>query len=36
VALEEAIRLHEQKGNIVAADTLRAVLAQPPAEIPGR
>jgi class 3 adenylate cyclase/tetratricopeptide (TPR) repeat protein len=35
MALEEAIRLHEQKGNIVAADTLRAVLAEPPAEIPG-
>jgi class 3 adenylate cyclase/tetratricopeptide (TPR) repeat protein len=36
MALEEAILLHEQKGNIVAADTLRAVLAEPPAEIPGR
>jgi class 3 adenylate cyclase/tetratricopeptide (TPR) repeat protein len=36
MALEEAILLHEQKGNIVAADTLRAALAEPPAEIPGR
>jgi tetratricopeptide (TPR) repeat protein len=27
-ALEEAIRLHEQKGNVVAAGTLRALLAE--------
>ena len=29
-ALEEAIHIHEQKGNVVAADMLRAVLAEPP------
>jgi tetratricopeptide (TPR) repeat protein len=34
MALEEAILLHEQKGNIVAADTLRAVLAEPPGRDP--
>jgi tetratricopeptide (TPR) repeat protein len=31
--LEEAIHLHEQKGNVVAADTLRAVLSEPPIEV---
>jgi class 3 adenylate cyclase len=35
-ALEEAIHLYEQKGNVVGAETLRAVLAEPPIEIPGR
>jgi class 3 adenylate cyclase/tetratricopeptide (TPR) repeat protein len=34
-ALEEAIHLHEQKGNVVAAEKLRAVLAEPPIEISG-
>jgi class 3 adenylate cyclase/predicted ATPase len=33
--LEEAIHLHEQKGNVVAADMLRAVLAEPPIQISG-
>jgi tetratricopeptide (TPR) repeat protein len=33
--LEEAIQLHEQKGNSAAAAMLRAVLAQPPIEISG-
>ena len=32
---EEAIHLHEQKGNVVAADKLRAVLAEPPVHISG-
>jgi class 3 adenylate cyclase/tetratricopeptide (TPR) repeat protein len=31
--LEEAIHLHEQKGNVVAAETLRAVLAEPPTQV---
>jgi hypothetical protein len=31
--LAEAIRLHEQKGNVVAAETLRARLAEPPIEV---
>jgi class 3 adenylate cyclase/tetratricopeptide (TPR) repeat protein len=35
-ALEEAIHLHEQKGNVVAAELLRAVLAEPPVEMSGR
>jgi tetratricopeptide (TPR) repeat protein len=34
-ALEEAIHLYEQKGNVVAAETLRAVLAEPPTGISG-
>ena len=29
-ALDEAIHLYEQKGNVVAAGTLRALLAEPP------
>ena len=29
-AFEEAIRLYEQKGNVVAAEALRAVLSEPP------
>jgi class 3 adenylate cyclase/tetratricopeptide (TPR) repeat protein len=33
--LEEAIHLHEQKGNVVAADMLRAVLGEPPVQISG-
>jgi tetratricopeptide (TPR) repeat protein len=33
--LEEAIDLHEQKGNVVAAERLRAVLATPPIEMSG-
>jgi predicted ATPase len=32
-ALEEALHLHEQKGNVVAAARLRAALAEPPLEI---
>jgi class 3 adenylate cyclase len=32
-ALEKAIHLHEQKGNVVAAETLRAVLAGPQIEV---
>jgi class 3 adenylate cyclase/tetratricopeptide (TPR) repeat protein len=32
-ALEEAIRLYEAKGNVVGADRLRAVLAEPPIEV---
>jgi tetratricopeptide (TPR) repeat protein len=35
-ALREAIHLHEQKGNVVAAETLRGVLAEPPFEVSGR
>jgi class 3 adenylate cyclase/tetratricopeptide (TPR) repeat protein len=34
--LDQAIHLYEQKGNVVGAETLRAVLAEPPIEIPGR
>jgi tetratricopeptide (TPR) repeat protein len=34
-ALEEAIHLYEQKGNVIAAEKLRAVLAEPPIEISG-
>jgi class 3 adenylate cyclase len=34
-ALEEAIHLYEQKGNIIAAEALRAVHAEPPIEISG-
>jgi class 3 adenylate cyclase/tetratricopeptide (TPR) repeat protein len=34
-ALEEAIQVHEQKGNVIAAERLRAVLAEPPIEISG-
>jgi class 3 adenylate cyclase/tetratricopeptide (TPR) repeat protein len=33
--LEEAIDLHEQKGNVVAVERLRAVLATPPIEMSG-
>jgi tetratricopeptide (TPR) repeat protein len=33
--VEEAIQLHEQKGNSAASEKLRAVLAQPPIEISG-
>jgi class 3 adenylate cyclase/tetratricopeptide (TPR) repeat protein len=33
--LEEAIDLHEQKGNVVGAEKLRAVLATPPIEMSG-
>jgi class 3 adenylate cyclase/tetratricopeptide (TPR) repeat protein len=33
--LEEAIHLYEQKGNVIAAETLRADLAEPPIEISG-
>jgi tetratricopeptide (TPR) repeat protein len=29
-ALQEAIRLHEKKGNVVAAEALRALFAEPP------
>ncbi|MBA2257047.1 MAG: tetratricopeptide repeat protein [Thermoleophilaceae bacterium] len=32
-ALEEAIRLYDKKGNVVAAGTLRALLAEPPIEV---
>jgi class 3 adenylate cyclase len=32
-ALEDAIRLHEQKGNVVAAGTLRGLLSEPPIEV---
>jgi class 3 adenylate cyclase/tetratricopeptide (TPR) repeat protein len=32
-AYEEAIRLHEQKGNIVAARRLRTLIAEPPIEV---
>jgi class 3 adenylate cyclase/tetratricopeptide (TPR) repeat protein len=32
-ALDEAIRLYERKGNGVAAETLRALLAEPPIEV---
>jgi tetratricopeptide (TPR) repeat protein len=32
-ALDEAIHLYEQKGNVVAAGTLRALLAEPPIEV---
>jgi class 3 adenylate cyclase/tetratricopeptide (TPR) repeat protein len=34
-ALEEAIHLYEQKGNVIATETLRALLAEPPIEISG-
>jgi hypothetical protein len=33
--LEEAIHFHEQKGNVAAAERLRAVIAEPPLEISG-
>jgi hypothetical protein len=32
-ALDKAIHLHEQKGNVVAAETLRALLTEPPIEV---
>jgi tetratricopeptide (TPR) repeat protein len=32
-ALDEAIHLYERKGNVVAAETLRALLAEPPIEV---
>jgi class 3 adenylate cyclase/tetratricopeptide (TPR) repeat protein len=32
-ALDKAIHLYEQKGNVVAAKTLRALLAEPPIEV---
>jgi hypothetical protein len=31
--LEEAIRLYDEKGNVVAAGQLRALLAEPPVEV---
>ena len=32
-ALEEAIRLYEEKGNVVGAGRLRGLLAEPPIEV---
>jgi hypothetical protein len=32
-AVEEAIRLHERKGNVVAARILRSLIAEPPVEV---
>jgi hypothetical protein len=31
--VEEATRLYDQKGNVVAAERLRALMAEPPVEV---